>query len=40
MKAVQAAYRGSYDALHLVDIPRPPRVGQAVGGMARGGRGS
>src|SRR5690349_6669800 len=31
MKAIQAAYHGSYDALRLVDIPRPqPRAGQAL----------
>ena len=31
MKAIQAAYRGGYDALRLVDIPRPqPRAGQAL----------
>jgi hypothetical protein len=30
MKAIQAADRGGYDALRLVDIPRPqPRAGQA-----------
>ena len=23
MKAIQTAYRGGYDALRLVDIPRP-----------------
>ena len=29
MKAIQAAHRGGYDALRLVDIPRPqPRAGQ------------
>lgn len=36
MKAIQAADRGGYDALRLVDIPRPqPRAGQA---LVRGGR--
>ena len=31
MKAIQAADRGGYDALRLVDIPRPqPRAGQAL----------
>ena len=31
MKAIQAAERGGYDALRLVDIPRPqPRAGQAL----------
>ena len=31
MKAIQAGYHGSYDALRLVDIPRPqPRAGQAL----------
>lgn len=29
MKAIQAADRGGYDALRLVDIPRP-RAGQAL----------
>jgi len=31
MKAIQAAYRGGYDALRLVDIPQPQsRAGQAL----------
>ena len=31
MKAIQAAYRGGYDALRLVDIPQPrSRAGQAL----------
>jgi NADPH:quinone reductase-like Zn-dependent oxidoreductase len=31
MKAIQAADRGGYDALRLVDIPQPqPRAGQAL----------
>ena len=31
MKAIQAADRGGYDALRLVDIPRPqPRAGEAL----------
>jgi NADPH:quinone reductase-like Zn-dependent oxidoreductase len=31
MKAIQAADRGGYVALRLVDIPRPqPRAGQAL----------
>jgi NADPH:quinone reductase len=31
MKAIQAANRGGYDALRLVDIPRPqPQAGQAL----------
>jgi NADPH:quinone reductase-like Zn-dependent oxidoreductase len=31
MKAIRAADRGGYDALRLVDIPRPqPRAGQAL----------
>src|SRR5712691_5342039 len=31
MKATQAAHRGGYDALRLVDIPKPqPQAGQAL----------
>jgi NADPH:quinone reductase-like Zn-dependent oxidoreductase len=31
MKAIQAAERGGYEALRLVDIPEPqPRAGQAL----------
>jgi NADPH:quinone reductase-like Zn-dependent oxidoreductase len=31
MKAIQAAEHGGYEALHLVDLPRPqPQAGQAL----------
>jgi hypothetical protein len=42
MKAIQAADRGGYDALRLVDIPRPqPQAGQAlVAGGGGGGTGT
>jgi NADPH:quinone reductase-like Zn-dependent oxidoreductase len=31
MKAIQAAERGGYEALRLVDIPQPrPQAGQAL----------
>ena len=38
MKAIQAADRGGYDALRLVDIPRPrPRAGQVLVRVASAG---